>query len=126
MAKYPSPFKFWLGPKLFIITDNPDDIQILLNSPNSSYKDEVYKFMEEPFKLGCGGLISLNGDTWRHHRKLLNPCFTMKILDGYVPIFNKCARNMSDNVAKYAASGEVFNIEKNVHACSLDMIVGMD
>jgi cytochrome P450 len=125
-AKYPSPFKFWLGPDLFIMTDDPDDIQILLNAPNSSYKDEVYKFIEEPFNGLPAGLITANGDAWRHHRKLLNPCFTMNILDTYVPIFNRCARNMSDNVAKHATSGKVFDIAKNIHACSLDMIVGMD
>jgi cytochrome P450 len=122
--KYPSPFQIWLGPKLFVVTDNPEDAKILLNSPNSSSKADVYRFMESTFNVGVGGLISLNGDIWKHHRKLLNGCFKPDILKTYVSIFNKCARNMSNNVLNHVGQKEMFNIEKNIHACSLDMIVG--
>jgi cytochrome P450 len=77
MEQYSAPSSVWLGPKLYVLTDNPDDVQILLNAPNSMYKDGVYRFMN-CFDLNAAGLISSSGDTWKYHRKLLNPCFTPK------------------------------------------------
>jgi cytochrome P450 len=122
LETYGSPLSFWLGPKLFILCDNPDDAQILLNSPNSMYKDEVYRFIE-CFGLDGGGLISISGDTWKYHRKLLNPCFTPKILESYSPIFNKCGQILCRNVTQLVAKGETFDILESMLACSLDLVV---
>jgi cytochrome P450 len=122
MKQYGSPLSFWLGPKLFVLTDNPDDVQILLNSPNSMYKDEVYRFME-CFGLNAGGLISISGDTWKYHRKLLNPCFTPKILESYAPIFNKCGQILNRNINQLVEKGDSFDVLHSMLACSLDLVV---
>ena len=38
--------KQWLGPELFVLLSDPDDIQTVLNSPNSLDKAEFYKFFK--------------------------------------------------------------------------------
>jgi cytochrome P450 family 4 len=123
VRRYGTPTRFWIGPKLFILVDQPDDVQIVLNSPNSSYKGEVYAFLEF-FKKGSGGLITINGEKWKTHRKLLNPCFIPKILDSYLPIFNACSKIMVEKISKVADHKIFFDIEENIHCCSLDMICG--
>jgi cytochrome P450 len=87
------------------------------------FKDEVYRFME-CFGLNAGGLISISGDTWKHHRKLLNPCFTPKILESYIPIFNKCSSIIVENIEKRYLNGDVFNVQDDLLPCSLDLVVG--
>lgn len=44
------PFVCWLGPKSFIVIDQPDDIQTVMNSSGCIEKSEIYKF----FNRGLG------------------------------------------------------------------------
>jgi cytochrome P450 len=122
--KYPSPFQYWLGPKLFVFTDNPDDIQILLNSPNAHSKGETYDLIKTMMGSSTDGLISSTGEKWKYHRKLLNPCFGANILESYVPIFNRNANVLKNLVDHQAKIGDVFDIEAKIRACTFDMIVG--
>jgi cytochrome P450 len=122
VKQHGSPFAVWLGPKLYVITDNPDDVQILLNAPNSMHKDEVYDFMN-CFGLNAAGLISSSGETWKNHRKLLNPCFAPKVLESYTPIFNKCGRILTRNLNQLAEKGDKFDVLDSMLACSLDLVV---
>jgi cytochrome P450 len=123
LKKYGSPLRIWLGPKLFIVLDHPDDAQIIMHSSNSSYKGDVYKFFDF-YKNGSGGLLTFNGEIYKSHRRLLDPCFIPKILNGYLPVFNAQSRVMVENVGKMAEENKLFNIEKNIHCCSLDMLCG--
>jgi cytochrome P450 len=119
------PFRFWMGPLLIVASDNPDDLQIITNSPNSINKDMTYRLFEKYFDVFVPGLIAANGDLWKNHRKLLNPCFAKKILDTYTPIFNKTSRVMIEVMEHHVADGGAFNVEQYIHRCSLDQIVGM-
>jgi cytochrome P450 len=119
VTEYPRPTRLWLGPRLFVVLDHPDDVQCVINSQNALYKDKVYKFLE---CFGGPGMITINGDMWKIHRKVLNPCFNMKILESYMPIFNNGSRILAENIEKHAG-GDTFNIESYFHACTLDLVI---
>lgn len=68
-----------------------------------------------------GGLITMKADKWRVQRKLIDPCFGVKILKSYMPIFNENISIMMDNLEKKVDKG-TFNFYESMDACTLDMI----
>jgi cytochrome P450 len=120
--EYGTPFHLKIGHKHYVLVDSPEDMQIVMNSPNAIDKDEVYRFMILPDS--SASLVMSNGEHWKHHRKLLNPAFNPAILQSYVPIFNRCGRTVVESVERAVNAGQVFDIEESLHTCSLNMIVG--
>lgn len=111
--------RFWLGPRLYILLKDPRRIQSVLYSQECLNRDDVYDFIN---LLGDGGgLMTLKGDTWKAHRKFLNPCFSLKILQSYMPIFNEQSEIMMKNMAAKINKGN-FNFYEFMDACTLDMI----
>lgn len=111
--------RFWLGPRLYIFLCDPRRIQAVLYSQECLNRDDVYDFVN---LLGDGGgLLTLKGDTWKTHRKWLNPCFSLKILQSYIPIFNEQSAIMMNNLRGKLTAGD-FNFYEFMDACTLDMI----
>lgn len=117
--KYGSMVRFWLGPRLYILLKDPKRIQSVLLSQECLNRDDVYEFIN---LLGDGGgLMTMKGDTWKAHRKFLNPCFSLKILQSYMPIFNEQSAIMMENLEQKVDQGS-FNFYESMDACTLDMI----
>lgn len=57
-------------------------------------------------------------------RKLMNPCFNMKILQSFVPIFNE-KTNLMLSKLDVEVNGGVIDISPYMFACTLDMVCGM-
>uniref|UniRef100_A0A1L8E439 Putative cytochrome n=1 Tax=Nyssomyia neivai TaxID=330878 RepID=A0A1L8E439_9DIPT len=117
--KYSSFHHFWLGPRLYLLVCDPKLIQTILFSQEALNRDDVYDFVS---LLGDGGgLLTLKGQEWKTHRKNLNPCFSLKILQSYMPIFNEQAGIMMKNMSAKLNKGS-FNFYEFMDACTLDMI----
>nr|AFP20603.1 cytochrome CYP367B6 [Spodoptera littoralis] len=86
MAEYGNVTRFWLGPDLNIVVSNPDDIKLLLSNTKTSIKGPQYKYMADV--LG-GGILSGSGPTWRRHRKIANPNYGKRAIEGYSEVFNQ-------------------------------------
>lgn len=63
------------------------------------------------------------GHQWKNHRKLLNPSFKYKIVNQFIPIFNKHLKQMVQNMAQHEQKDE-FDILPTLQVCSLCMICG--
>ncbi|XP_052127361.1 cytochrome P450 4c3-like, partial [Frankliniella occidentalis] len=61
------------------------------------------------------------GAKWHARRRLLTPTFHFRILDQFLPVFN---RNATVLVKKLAAEGgrKAFDVGHYVHLCTLDTI----
>ncbi|XP_063695953.1 cytochrome P450 4C1-like isoform X2 [Culicoides brevitarsis] len=116
LDKYGSPTKVWYGNMLWIYADKPQHVQTILNSNKCVQKNYLYKF------LGVNkGLIASDANVWRFHRKYLNNCFTPKLLQSFMPIFNRSSARMSQYMSKHLGRGE-FDLYHFVGKCTLDMI----
>lgn len=51
LEEYSSPVKIWFGPVLTIIVDKPDNLKVVLNSPNCLEKAYLYDFLVVKFGL---------------------------------------------------------------------------
>ncbi|XP_058817443.1 uncharacterized protein LOC131680751 [Topomyia yanbarensis] len=113
---YPSPCRAWLGHLFLVFIDNPEDMQVVLNSPNCLEKADVYRFFR------CEkGLFSSPASVWKVHRKLLSPCFSPVILASFVSIFNAKSAILVQRIEKHLGQ-KVFNINEDIARCTLDMI----
>ena len=78
-------FGFQLGPFRVYLIAHPDYIRHVLQDNNKNYsKGRFY----DGFKPVIGdGLLTAEGDAWRHHRRLANPSFRHSHIRGFVPMF---------------------------------------
>ncbi|XP_063695952.1 cytochrome P450 4c21-like isoform X1 [Culicoides brevitarsis] len=113
---YENVARFWLGNKLILMIKNLDYVKSILNSVKCLDKAFAYEFLSVNL-----GLISCKSNVWRFHRKYLNNCFTPKLLQSFMPIFNRSSARMSQYMSKHLGRGE-FDLYHFVGKCTLDMI----
>lgn len=59
---------------------------------------------------------------WKEHRRFLNPCFSLRILQSFMPIFNKEVKTMVERLKLQAEKGGTFDMYEYMDACTLDMV----
>ncbi|XP_014212912.1 cytochrome P450 4C1-like [Copidosoma floridanum] len=118
VSSYESPFRFWLGPKLFIVLTEPRDYEVILGCQKASCKDAVYRFME-PF-VGKG-LVSGSGPSHRSHRKVIMPMLNNRALGEYMEYFDRHSRVCAELLEEKLGSGE-FDLQPFLSHCTFDMI----
>lgn len=123
-------FRLWLGPKLYLLINNPEDIQLVLNSNNCINKDVAYDRLEDLYGDGDGffkksgrSLFISPHHHWKENRKLLNPCFSVNVIRKFNPKMNELSEVLVENI-RGKVGKEAFNIWEYAVLCSLDMIVG--
>ncbi|KAK4878930.1 hypothetical protein RN001_007076 [Aquatica leii] len=101
-----------------VTTRDADLIQFVLNSPKLLEKGNSYKFLHN---LLGNGLLTNNGSIWKHHRKLITPCFHYTILEGFLDLFHSCESFLLANLEKEVGK-EVVDIFSIVRVHTLNMI----
>lgn len=115
MRSYKAPFYAWFGVNLCIILDDPDDVDIVLNSKSCIDKAHVYKYFYRD------ALFTAREHIWRPQRKILNSAFNLKILQSFIPIFNAKSDLLVRNVGRMIGKGS-FDVAPIIFACTLDMV----
>lgn len=122
-------FRLWLGPKLYLLINNSEDIQLVLNSNNCINKDQAYDRLQDLYGDGDGffkksgrSLFISPHHHWKENRKLLNPCFSVNVIRKFNPKMNELSEVLVENLRGKVGNG-AFNIWEYAVLCSLDMIV---
>jgi cytochrome P450 len=78
---------FW---KRTVFINEPGAIKhVLLDNAGNYHKTEITRRLLEP---GLGrGLLTSEGETWRHHRRIMAPAFDHRSIVGYSPIMTEIA-----------------------------------
>ncbi|CAG9138579.1 unnamed protein product [Plutella xylostella] len=93
--------KVWIGRRQHFLVTDPDVALTLMNAClNKAY---FYEFASS--WIGQG-IFTAKADTWKAHRKLLNPTFSQHVLVGYLQVFNARARGLVSSLAAAAGRGE--------------------
>ncbi|XP_073014197.1 cytochrome P450 734A6-like isoform X2 [Typha latifolia] len=95
----------WFGPTPRLAIADPDLIREIFLS-RSEYFDR-YESHPMVRQLEGEGLVSLHGDKWAHHRKVLTPTFHMENLKLLIPYIGKTVVDMVDKWSTMSPSGEV-------------------
>ncbi|XP_042408377.1 cytochrome P450 734A6-like [Zingiber officinale] len=104
--RYGSPFLLWFGPTPRLAIADPDLIREILLSRSDVF--ERYESHSEVRRLEGEGLVSLRGEKWAHHRKVLTPSFHLENLKLLIPFIGKTALSM---VEKLPTSSEEVEID---------------
>ncbi|PZC72622.1 hypothetical protein B5X24_HaOG200035 [Helicoverpa armigera] len=83
----------------FILTD-PDDSLTVAN--NCLEKPSVYRYGENVYGRG---LVTANVDTWKTHRKLMNPAFNLQVMQSFVGKFSRQSKFLVSAFASEAGKG---------------------
>ncbi|KAG6586408.1 Cytochrome P450 734A1, partial [Cucurbita argyrosperma subsp. sororia] len=103
---YGSKFLVWFGPTVRLAVSDPDLIREIFTSKSEfCEKNEPHPLVKQ---LEGDGLLSLKGQKWALHRKIISPSFHMDNLKLLIPVMAKSVVDMLEKwSAMSAASGEV-------------------
>uniref|UniRef100_A0A0K8TV51 Cytochrome p450 n=1 Tax=Epiphyas postvittana TaxID=65032 RepID=A0A0K8TV51_EPIPO len=115
--QYGEYMRFWLGPDLNIIVQNPEDIKLLLTSNKVNQKGPVYEHMKSVIGSGI-----LTGDkVWRSHRKIVTPSYNKKSVEHFARVFNMEAAGLVQTLSKKDPN-KTFNIYWDIVDCTTQCV----
>ncbi|XP_049861970.1 cytochrome P450 4g15-like [Schistocerca gregaria] len=117
--RYGDIFKFYVGPKLFIVISRPEDVRKVLASTKTRERDPV--FMHILRTLMSDGLITSTGDIWKRHRKVIEPAFHAEVLAKFTGTFNESGRYLCEKLVESA--GATLDIYPMLMECALRTMV---
>ncbi|KAM0933352.1 putative cytochrome P450 [Dioscorea sansibarensis] len=100
---YGSTFLLWFGPTPRLTVSDPDLIREILVSRSDAF--DRYESHPLVRQLEGDGLVSLRGEKWAHHRKVLTPTFHMDNLKLLIPYIGKTVLEMLEDKMKVVAKG---------------------
>lgn len=138
VMKRDTPLKGNIGPAYFIALDRPEDVKIILMSPQCFDKPYEYSFLPLPLgivtqrckiffrknkwnEIISFHILSLAGASWKPLRKLMNPTFNLKILQSFLPIFSERTRYFVSNIGN-EKENTPFDVLPYTEMCTLDSI----
>ncbi|TKY73204.1 PHYB activation tagged suppressor 1 [Spatholobus suberectus] len=101
---YGATFLVWFGPTARVTISDPDLIREIFTS-----KSEFYEKNESPplvKQLEGDGLLSLKGEKWAHHRRIISPTFHTENLKLLIPMMAASVVEMLDKWKAMAEKGE--------------------
>ncbi|XP_031251978.1 cytochrome P450 734A1 [Pistacia vera] len=102
---YGATFLVWFGPTVRLTVSDPDLIREVFTSKSEFYeKNEAHPLVKQ---LEGDGLLSLKGEKWAQHRKIITPTFHMENLKLLVPVVAKSVTEMLDKWLAMSKSGQV-------------------
>ncbi|XP_059638040.1 cytochrome P450 734A1-like [Cornus florida] len=102
---YGSTFLVWFGPTVRLTVSDPDLIREIFTSKSEFYeKNEAHPLVKQ---LEGDGLLSLKGEKWAHHRKIITPTFHMENLKLLIPVVASSVTKMLDKWCAMSNSGEI-------------------
>ncbi|KAG1330097.1 cytochrome P450 734A6 [Cocos nucifera] len=102
---YGSTFLLWFGPTARLTVADPDLIrEILVSRANYFERYESHPLVRQ---LEGDGLVSLRGEKWAHHRKVLTPTFHMDNLELLIPLVGRTVLDMVEKWSTMSPSKEV-------------------
>lgn len=116
---YGPTFRLWVGTHLAVFVSDPQDLQVLLSS--TTLLTKAYEYFVYDSWLRTGLLIS-TGKLWQMRRKAIVPTLHFKVLEDFVPIFNRCGNTLV-NIFKQRVNKGPFIISNYIGNCALDSVV---
>ncbi|KAL0667683.1 hypothetical protein Bca4012_030387 [Brassica carinata] len=98
-------FLVWFGPTSRLTVADPDLIREIFSKSEFYEKNEAHPLVKQ---LEGDGLLSLKGEKWAHHRKIISPTFHMENLKLLIPVVLKSVTEMVEKWSgKLSETGEV-------------------
>ncbi|XP_022180150.1 cytochrome P450 4C1-like [Myzus persicae] len=103
----------------YVLLNDPDDIKVLLSSPQHINKGPEYGLLKPWLNKG---LLTSGSQKWQTRRKLLTYTFHFKILETYISTFNKHAQCLTKKLENMARNNQNVSIYNYMTLCALDLV----
>ncbi|KAG5681841.1 hypothetical protein PVAND_011249 [Polypedilum vanderplanki] len=114
----PSISRKWMGSKLIVLVNSPENVQVVLNSPHCNKRPPIFY---EAY-LATEGLVLINGQKWEHHRKILKNSFSSQMLQNIIPIFDERSSHYIKRLNEKVDCDD-FDIYQIVAGCTLESLL---
>ncbi|KAK4344227.1 hypothetical protein RND71_037321 [Anisodus tanguticus] len=102
---YGATFLVWFGPTPRLAVAEPDLIREIFTTKSEFYeKNEAHPLIRQ---LEGDGLLSLKGEKWAHHRKIITPTFHMENLKLLIPGAASKVVEMLEKLTPNSKNGEI-------------------
>jgi cytochrome P450 len=122
MAAVPSNLVYYrIGPYTGYLVNHPDGIQYVLRKNFQNYSKDNYDY--EALKPVVGeGLLTANGDYWRRQRRLIQPAFHPKMIEGFGFKATNLTLKMLARWEMDFAGGQPFDVADEMSRLALQII----
>lgn len=108
-------YTWMLGHLLFLI-DDPSDLQVILNSDSCLQKPFLYRYVGPK-----NGLFIADKQTWKSHRRALNPTLSQKMVVSFISIFNEKFKITADQMEAFV--GQNIDLHRPMFKASAEAIL---
>ena len=112
--------RLWFGPVLVVVLTDPDNIESVVKSDKFCSRGYLAKKSVEKF-LG-NGLLHLDGEEWRRHRKIVSSALHINILETFVENFAKNSDILANKFKDLADGITAHDVAPHFTRCSMDII----
>jgi docosahexaenoic acid omega-hydroxylase len=114
----PPVMNFWFFIFPWFILIDPNAIKKVLSFSKHNQKAYLYNFLRH---FVGNGVVTLNGEKWMKHRKILQPVFKTTYLAKFLEIFTKNAKKLA---LHYGRQENEVNITKSLNDCIFELLCG--
>ena len=113
--------RLWIGPVLIVVLTDPDLIENVVKHDKLFSRGYIIRKLGEP--VFRNGLLCIDGDKWRRHRKIVSAALHINILEMFVEKFAKKSDILANKLKDLADGITAYDIAPYLTRCTLDIIV---
>ena len=117
---YGTVARLWFGPVLVVVLADPDKIGYVVK--HDQFLARGYLVRKVGKRFFRNGLLNLDGDKWRRHRKIVSASLHNNILEKFVENFAKNSDILANNFKALADGTTAHDIAQYLMRCTLDII----
>ena len=102
------------------LVNSPSGVRQVLVNNAKNYDKSTIQYRALSLVTGSG-LLTANTDLWRERRPIIQPAFHQKVLDNLIPVTNRAADRMLNDIER-EASGNVADIDQFMLNASLEVV----
>ncbi|MFE3190809.1 cytochrome P450 [Nocardia sp. NPDC059240] len=104
----------------FVVVRSPELVrQVLVTNQNNYAKSPEYDMLAVAF--GRGLVTDFNDEQWQRNRRLVQPIFAKRNVDGFAPVMVAAARDAVERIRTLSATGESVDVGAEMNRLTLDV-----
>jgi cytochrome P450 len=118
-------FRLQLGNRqILVVADHEAVTQTLRDRPDGFRRTDRLEAIGLEMGLK-GGLFGVNGDTWRHQRRMVMAAFDPGHVKAYYPSLAKCGERLASRWTKAVEAGADIDLQADLMRFTVDAIAGL-
>ena len=113
--------RLWVGPVLVVVLTDPDSIEKVVKHDKLCRRGYLVRMLMGP--VFRNGLLSIDGDNWRRHRKIVSSALHLNIVERFVENFAKNSDILANKLKVLADGNTAHDISDYFLRCTLDIVI---